>query len=262
MKEDALANVLLAGESWVSDVVDHKGFDHFPHTQVHIGCERLLKALRNVGHSVTHLRSHDVAVDFPRTMADLDSYDVVILSDVGSNTLLLAPEVFEEGRRIPNRLKLIRDWVSSGGGLLMAGGYLSFQGFQGMANYAGTPVEDALPVRISRWDDRVEAPEGVNPRLTDESHTITDGLDDVWPFVLGYQRLEAKEDAHVLAAVEGDPMLVSGSFGQGRSVAFATDISPHWAPQEFMDWPGYQRLFDNIVTWLSGDGEPDGKRRL
>ena len=61
-----MSKVLLAGESWVSDVVDHKGFDHFPHTQVHIGCKELLEALRNAGHEVTHMRSHDVAVDFPQ----------------------------------------------------------------------------------------------------------------------------------------------------------------------------------------------------
>ncbi|PJM74081.1 cytoplasmic protein [Bifidobacterium primatium] len=246
-----MANVLLAGESWVSDVVDHKGFDHFPHTQVHIGCAKLLKALRNAGHAVTHMRSHDVSTDFPNTLDELNTYDVLILSDVGANTLLLSPEVFEEGRRMPNRLKLIREWVRGGGGLLMAGGYLSFQGFQGMANYAGTPVEEALPVRISHWDDRVEAPEGVEPELTDAAHPITDGLDRIWPFVLGYQKLEADADAQVLATVEGSPMLVAKSFGEGRSVAFASDISPHWAPEEFMNWPGYQRLFDNIVTWLA-----------
>ncbi|MBW3087441.1 cytoplasmic protein [Bifidobacterium sp. 82T24] len=246
-----MANVLLAGESWVSDVVDHKGFDHFPHTQVHIGCAKLLEALRNAGHNVTHMRSHDVSTDFPYTIDELDAYDVLILSDVGANTLLLSPEVFEEGHRMPNRLKLIRDWVRGGGGLLMAGGYLSFQGFQGMANYAGTPVEEALPVRIAHWDDRVEAPEGVNPELTDVVHPITEGLDRQWPFVLGYQKLEADDDAQVLASVEEDPMLVTKTFGKGRSVAFASDISPHWAPEEFMNWPGYQRLFDGIVSWLA-----------
>lgn len=60
-----MVKVLLAGESWVSDIVDHKGFDQFPHTQVHIGCAKLLECLRKAGHEVTHMRSHDVAVEFP-----------------------------------------------------------------------------------------------------------------------------------------------------------------------------------------------------
>lgn len=28
-------------------------------------------------------------------------------------------------------------------------------------------------------------------------------------------------------------------FGGGRTAAFASDLAPHWAPQEFLDWPGY-----------------------
>src|SRR5690606_26661626 len=32
-----MAKVLLAGESWVSATIDHKGYDPFPHTQVQIG---------------------------------------------------------------------------------------------------------------------------------------------------------------------------------------------------------------------------------
>lgn len=38
-----MSKVLLAGESWVSAVIDHKGYDAFPHTQVHIGCAELKK---------------------------------------------------------------------------------------------------------------------------------------------------------------------------------------------------------------------------
>lgn len=101
-----MAKVLLAGESWISAVDDHKGYDVFPHTQVHIGCAELLAALEAEGHEVTHLRSHDVAVDFPDNLEKLDAYDVVILSDVGANTLLLPPQVFEQGLRAPNRLKV------------------------------------------------------------------------------------------------------------------------------------------------------------
>lgn len=247
-----MVKVLLAGESWVSDIVDHKGFDQFPHTQVHIGCAKLLECLRKAGHEVTHMRSHDVAVEFPFTEEELNEYDVLILSDAGANTLLLPPQVFEEGKRVPNRLTLIRDWVKNGGGLMMAGGYLSFQGFQAMANYAGTPVEDVLPVTIHRYDDRIEAPEGVRGELTDVNHPITQGIDKTWPYLLGFQDLVAKEGASVLATAAHKPLLVAREYGRGRSVAFASDISPHWAPQEFMEWPGYSTLFGNIVTWLSG----------
>ncbi|MEO7587208.1 MAG: glutamine amidotransferase [Arachnia sp.] len=247
-----MCRVLLAGESWVSDVNDHKGYDVFSHTQVHIGCTELLAALRGAGHVVTHLKSHDVAEDFPLTLEELAAYDVVILSDIGANSLLLPPRVFEQGRRTPNRLKLLREWVWAGGGLMMAGGYLSFQGFQAKANYHGTPVEDVLPVEILPWDDRVEAPEGAHGVLTDQSHPVTDGLDQEWPYLLGFQKLSARADATVLARIDGHPLLTVRDVGRGRTLAYASDISPHWAPQEFMEWEGYQRLFNNAVTWLAG----------
>ncbi|ANP28378.1 Uncharacterized membrane protein [Mycobacteroides abscessus subsp. abscessus] len=248
-----MAKVLLAGESWISAVVDHKGYDAFPHTQVHIGCAKLLEVLKEYGHDVTHMRSHDVAEFFPRTIEELNEFDVVLLSDIGSNTMLLPPEVFEQGLPSPNRLHLLREWVNKGGGLMMAGGYLSFQGFQGMANYAGTAVEDVLPVNISRWDDRIETPQGVSGQLEQaaEGHPVTDGLDAEWPILLGYQKLAAKDDAKVLATVEGDPLLAVREVGKGRTLAFASDISPHWAPEPFMNWVGYGRLFSQAIEWLA-----------
>ncbi|WIK63825.1 glutamine amidotransferase [Gleimia hominis] len=247
-----MAKVLLAGESWVSDIVDHKGFDPFPHTQVHVGCEKLLEVLRNGGHSVDHLKSHDVSEFFPYSVSELDRYDVLILSDIGANSLLLSPKVFELGERVPNRLHVISEWVRSGGGLMMAGGYLSFQGFQAKANYAGTEVEDVLPVNISKWDDRVEAPQGIRGQNAEIDHPIIEGLDNTWPYLLGYQKLEAKDDAIVLASVDRDPLLLAWQVGKGRSVAFASDISPHWAPVEFMNWSGYGTLFNNTINWLAG----------
>ena len=246
--------VLLAGESWVSATTDYKGYDAFPHAQVEVGCTELLAALRSAGHDVVHLRAHDVAESFPSTLDELDEYDVVILSDIGSNSLLLPPVVFAQGRPFPNRLKLLAEWVRRGGGLAMAGGYLSFQGFQARANYHRTAVEDVLPVRISPYDDRVETPEGIGGVRTDVEHPVTAGLAAEWPILLGYQRLEAREDATVLARIEDEPLLLVREVGAGRTLAFASDISPHWAPREFMSWDGYGRLFDQAVRWLGGAG--------
>lgn len=248
-----MGRALLAGESWISAATDFKGYDAFPHAQLEIGATPLLEALRAEGHEVTHLPSHAVATDFPETLEKLDAYDVVILSDIGANTLLLPPQVFAAGRPFPNRLKLLAQWVRQGGGLAMAGGYLSFQGFQAKANYHATAVEDVLPVDILPYDDRVECPEGLNGELTAESHEVTSGLDAQWPILLGYQRLTAKSDSQVLASIESHPLLAVRTEGAGRTLAFASDISPHWAPTEFIEWKGYQQLFHQSVTWLAGN---------
>lgn len=247
-----MARVLIAGESWINASTDFKGYDAFPHAQLEIGATPLIEALQAEGHEVTHLPSHAVATDFPETLEKLGAYDVVILSDIGANSLLLPPQVFAQGRPFPNRLKLLAEWVRQGGGLAMAGGYLSFQGFQGKANFHGTAVEDVLPVDIHPYDDRVECPEGVSGELLEGSHEITEGLDDQWPILLGYQRLVAKRDATVLATIESRPLLAVRAEGQGRTLAFASDISPHWAPTEFIGWKGYRRLFHQAVTWLAG----------
>lgn len=248
-----MSKVLLAGESWVNATIDHKGFDPFPHTKVQIGCAKLLEVLADAGHDVEHMRSHDVGEHFPSSVEELDAYDVVILSDIGSNSLLLPPVVFVEGKRFPNRLHVLRDWVRAGGGLMMAGGYLSFQGFQAKANYYGTAIEEILPVTLLPYDDRIEAPQGAEGHLTDVEHPITAGLDQTWPALLGFQKLTAKDDAEVLATIDDWPLLVVQQEGEGRTLAYASDISPHWAPTEFMEWSGYGRLFSQAITWLAGE---------
>ena len=72
----------------------------------------------------------------------------MILSNIGANTLLLPPGVFLQGKRMPNRLEIIKEYVRAGGGLVMAGGYLSFQGIYGSARYHRTPIEEVLPVSL------------------------------------------------------------------------------------------------------------------
>ena len=205
----------------------------------------------SAGLQVKHQPSHEAAKSFPFELGKLQEYHVVILSDIGANTLLLPPEVFLEGKRVPNRLALIKEYVSQGGGLVMAGGYLSFQGIYGTARYHRTPVEEVLPVSMLAIDDRIERPEGVNPKVVKQDHPITEGLDGSWPYLLGFNEVKAKEGADILAVVGEYPLLVAGSFGKGRAVAWTSDVGPHWCPKDFIDWPGYGKLWERIVGWAA-----------
>ena len=54
----------------------------------------------------------------------------------------------------------------------MAGGYMTFQGIDAKGQYAGSAVEEALPVTLSRHDDRIEMPQGAEPVLVEASHPI------------------------------------------------------------------------------------------
>ncbi|HEX3444269.1 MAG TPA: glutamine amidotransferase, partial [Chthoniobacterales bacterium] len=184
--------ILLVGESWVSTSTHLKGFDFFSSTYYTTGGDFLIAALVSAGVQVTHLPSHEAAKSFPFELGKLQEYNAVILSDIGANTLLLPPEVFLEGKRVPNRLELIKEYVSQGGGLVMAGGYLSFQGIYGSARFHRTPIEEVLPVSILAIDDRIEKPEGINPTVAKKDHPITEGLDETWPYLLGFNEVQPK----------------------------------------------------------------------
>ena len=145
----AAKKILLAGESWTSTATHIKGWDQFPSVTHHRGADEFVSILSGADFDITYMPCHEAAVDFPSRDEDIDAYDCVILSDIGSNTLLLSPEVWIHSRRAPNRLKLLRSYVEHGGGLVMVGGYYSFQGINGGARYHNTPVETVLPTQDS-----------------------------------------------------------------------------------------------------------------
>ncbi len=159
--------ILLAGEFWTSTATHIKGFDQFPTVSFHLGAEPLVAALKESPFDLHYMKAHEAAVEFPLTKKDLDAYAAVILSDLGSNTLLLHPDVWFKGQPVPNRLRLLHDWVEGGGALMMIGGYYSFQGINGGARYHKTAVEETLPVDCLPYDDRVEIPEGFEAELVE-----------------------------------------------------------------------------------------------
>ena len=243
--------VLLCGESWVSYGVHVKGFASYTTGGYAEGMAVFGAAVRAAGHELEYIPNHRATFDFPWTLDGLAAYDVVVLSDVPADTLLLHPDTFERGQRMPDRLALLGEWVGGGGGLLMIGGYMSFSGYEGKARYQGTALASVLPVEMLGYDDRVETPSGAVPVRVGE-HPVTADLDQRWPALLGYNRVKPKAGATVLASCGDDPVLVVGSHGSGRTAAFTSDCSPHWAPDEFMEWPGYGRLWDQLLSWLAG----------
>jgi uncharacterized membrane protein len=247
-----MARVLIAGESWVTTSIHAKGFDSFTTVDYQEGVAGFRDALERRGHEVWHMPAHVAASEFPFEASGLDGVDVVVLSDLGANTLLLPPATFTGHQTRPNRLELLRDWVAGGGGLSMIGGYLSFQGIEAKANYRNTPLAEALPVLMEVGDDRSENPQGIAPTLADPGDPLVAGLAQTWPEVLGYQRAEPRPGAKVPVTVGGTPLVAYDQHGAGRSLAFMTDIGPHWAPEAFFGWPGFEEFWDRAITWLAG----------
>jgi uncharacterized membrane protein len=252
----AAKKILLLGESWMSAATHYKGFDQFGSVTFHTGADDFVAALKASPFDVTWLHAHQAVEQLPFSADGLDAYDAIILSDIGANSLLLHPDVWLHGKTVPNRLKLIREWTRRGGGLVMMGGYLTFQGIDGRGRWARTPVEEALPVTLLPYDDRLEIPEGFRPeRAGPAGHPILDGLDGEWPLLLGANEVKPRSGAEVLVRLPaeegGHPLLVAGAFGEGRSVAWTSDVGPHWLPNSFVAWPGYSRLWINLLSWVT-----------
>lgn len=239
----AVTEILLAGESWVTVTFEVKGRNVMRAAQYGEAADNFIDTLEETGASMTYQPCHVVEDEFPRTTTELDEYDVVILSDVGADTLQITPRV-AAGETDVDRCAVLADWVRDGGALGMIGGYMSFSGKGGQARYGSTPLADVLPVTIERGDDRVETPAGANPR-----DAGVPGLDlpSEWPAVLGYNRFTADEDADVWATVHDDLFLVVGDSGAGSTFAYATDCAPHWAPTAFLEWDHLAPLWENVL---------------
>lgn len=252
-----MKKILLVGESWVSSATHYKGFDQFGSVTFHTGADPLVAALDGSEFEITWLKAHEAAEGFPFEAEGLAAYDAILLSDIGANTLLLPPQVWLHSQTVPNRLKLIRDFVESGGGLLMAGGYFSFQGIDGRARWRRTPVEEVLPVTCLPYDDRVEIPEGCSAVLDAPDHPVLAGIEGPWPLLLGVNEVSLRPGAQLLASLPaeqgGHPLLVLGESGRGRTAAWTSDIGPHWLSPAFCAWPGYATLWKNLLGWLTDD---------
>ena len=249
-----MTRVLLAGESWISTATHIKGFDEFTSTTFHTGANAFIAAAAQEGIEVEQMYAHDVPGSFPRTVDALSTYDVVILSDIGANSFLLPPEVWLQGRRTDNPLIALADWTRGGGGLMMAGGYLSFTGFQARVNFARTPVADVLPVTMLPSDDRVEAPQGAPVSVTQPDHPVAAGWADragFAPVLLGYNFVTPVDDASVVATVGDDVLIATREVGEGRSLVWTSDIGPHWCPEEFLAWDGFAPLVGGMLRWLA-----------
>ncbi len=245
-------NVLLVGETWIVTKFHTKGFDVVPlggYEDFSVYFKDGLKGFEDI--EITHIPNHLVLGAFPQTLEQLSKFDVLIISDCGRNTLTMYPEMFKVPMG-PDRLQLIADYVRNGGALIMAGGWVDFQGFQGKGNYHGSAVEEVLPVNIMETDDRVETTQGVKPRILVPEHPVLNGIPVDWPAFLGYQKVYPKEGSQILAVIgeKGDPFIVVGEIGKGRSMAFTSDLAPHWGT-DFVKWEHYSRFWYQAINWLS-----------
>ena len=243
--------ILLVGETWFVLKLHIKGFDMVPLGGYENFAVWFMNALEQFDDiEATHMPNHVALTDFPKTVEEMNKYDVIIFSDTGKNTIQLYPDMFTVPMG-PNRLDVLRDFVAQGKGFCMGGGWNCFEGIRGIPGYHDTQVEEILPVNMLPYDDRVEKPQGITPIVIQKDHPVLKGIDPAWPLFLGYNKIIAKPQGTVLATVEDNPFITVGEFGKGRTMAFASDLSKHWGTA-FIEWKDYAFFWRNTIKWLAG----------
>jgi uncharacterized membrane protein len=196
----------------------------------------------------------------------LDRSVGLIISDVEAKCFHLYPSFFDRSRRenhvitFPDRLVAIKNWIKSGGGLMMLGGWLSFSGAQGKAGWGRSQMAEALPVNCLPTEDLVESSAGFTAELLVPNHPVVKGLPwKSFPPIFGYNEMSAKPEGEVLVRVKetGHPLVVVGEYGKGRVLIYTSDPAPHWG-LNFELWAGYAGFWRQGLNWVN---KRNGKKR-
>ncbi len=190
----------------------------------------------------------------------LETCDALVVSDVEARCFHLFPDFFDRNKYgdrtiiFPERLKAMRRFVESGGGLLMLGGWLSFSGHMEKGGWRRCSYAEVLPVECLVGEDLVESSEGFGAKVIDGNHPIAKGLSwkTFWP-ILGYNEVKAKPGAEVLVEVKetGHPLVVVSALGKGRQFLYMSDPAPHWGIN-FELWNSYDAFWKNALLWACG----------
>ncbi len=209
--------------------------------------------------------------------------DAWLASDIG----LVILSDYPAGNFTEDQFQRLALAVKEGLSFLMIGGWESFVGMGG--GYQKTPIAEVLPVTLQKTDDRVNQ-YGCCLVKQNQPHPIVRDLpfEQEPPAIGGFNLFTAKANTEVvLSAVQFQtvyqnekfffdqnsetPLLVLGSYGAGKTAAFASDVAPHWVGP-LVDWgdrritacaPGavsvevgcwYAAFLKNVIRWLL-DGE-------
>ncbi len=182
----------------------------------------------------------------------LDTYDVIIFSDVEAKIFQLAPGFFDRkkfGTRVltfPDRIRLTVEAVKAGKSVMFLGGWLSFTGEMGKGGWGRTGLKEILPVNCLDYEDLIESTEGFHASETIEAKKFS-GIDwNTFPPILGYNRVNPREGFQTILKVKetGDPLVCYGDYGKGKVLAYMSDPAPHWGCN-FVYWDEYNDF------WLS-----------
>jgi uncharacterized membrane protein len=193
---------------------------------------------------------------------DRQQYDVILLGDVTADQLRAV------SADAPAKLEQL---VSKGAGLMMLGGYATFA----EGGWPATPLKDLLPVEVAgpgAERGQVGAKVKMEPtdaglrlfsyllRLSDTAKDPREAWDQLLPLD-GMTRLGRPKPAvaSVLAVNGngGEPLLVAGQYGAGRTLAFGGDTTWRWVRDEKTQ-EMHARFWRQAVVWLARQEDTAG----
>ncbi|MEW4455424.1 glutamine amidotransferase [Bremerella sp. JC817] len=189
-------------------------------------------------------------VDLTETITQ-GKYDVYIIGDVDSSAFG------------PTSLDMLAKEVEDGKGLIMLGGFHAF----GAGGYQSTIFQNLLPVEMSRFDRQdFDAPIRTDMHLpgpiqivTSRNHFLSSlGTDDsgtpafsAVPALSGANKLAGVKPRGltILETQNGQPLLVAGEYGLGRTLAFTADSTWLWVFAGKGDI--HKQFWRQIILWLA-----------
>jgi uncharacterized membrane protein len=196
----------------------------------------------------------ELADGFPNKAEDLFGYDGIIIGSV------------EAGYFSPRQLELLREYVDRrGGGLLFLGGRFALSN----GGWGVSSVSELLPTFLPPGTDtfhRDQAFAQLTPAGADS--TVTRLVDDPaknverWktlPYMMDYQDPgNPKPGATVLAEMTTNgkpkmPLLVTQSYGRGRTAIMATSGSWRWQMSGALGDPTHDLFWQQLLRWVVAD---------
>ena len=194
----------------------------------------------------------ELADGFPTKAEDLDKYQAIIIGSV------------EVGYFTPTQQELIREFVDKrGGGLLFLGGRFSLS----EGGWGSSGLADLFPTFVGNEKGTFKR-ENATVALTaaGAESPITRIVDDRaanierWrklPYLNDYQDPGApKPGATVLAQMMAGrtmPLLVTQSYGRGKTAVLATSGTWRWQMSSALDDPSHDLFWQQLLRWLAAD---------
>jgi Ca-activated chloride channel family protein len=126
------------------------------------------------------------------------------------------------------------------------------QAAQGKSYFLNDPsgLEQILLRDVEEHTGNTAVEKSINAKVIKQAGILEGVGIESAPALHGYVRFQARPTSDtILEADRGDPLLVRWQYGLGRAAVFTSDAKNRWAA-EWVNWPGFDRLWANIFRDL------------